>query len=314
SVAELAARHVPVEVLGRDLQARGQALEDARQARTVRLAGGCETKRHTPKLIAELSAQPAGARRAQRAERVAKALPDPADAPVRLVLAMETTGSPARAARACRARRRAEGVDAPLDVMLTTCRSYTTGGAPDGRYSSSSLWPCASVIAWHSETLGRHAAMPRRNAPPRSLNFTRRPPALTPTKATNGTPVEGSICLDLRSLYVVSCPLWGGVPGAIVPNRTSTWYTVFGLGGLEGFVAFWLSSSVGLPAGDFPVEEPEEPELLDFAEELGEGTVAALPGSGVKGSCEPPPRCSEAPLVTSASAAREFGGAATAAM
>src|SRR5439155_5305931 len=61
SVTELAARHVPVEILGRDLEARRQALEDARQARTVRLAGGCETKRHTLKLIAELSAPP-GAR------------------------------------------------------------------------------------------------------------------------------------------------------------------------------------------------------------------------------------------------------------
>ncbi len=46
AVAELAARHVAVEVLGGQLQARGQPLDDARQARAVRLAGGYQTELH----------------------------------------------------------------------------------------------------------------------------------------------------------------------------------------------------------------------------------------------------------------------------
>ena len=46
AVAELAARHVAVEVLGRQLEARGQPLDDARQAGAVRLAGGYQTERH----------------------------------------------------------------------------------------------------------------------------------------------------------------------------------------------------------------------------------------------------------------------------
>ena len=46
AVAELAARHVVVEILGAQLQARGQALDDAGQAGAVRLAGGDQTERH----------------------------------------------------------------------------------------------------------------------------------------------------------------------------------------------------------------------------------------------------------------------------
>ena len=40
AVAELAARHVGVEVLRAQLQTRGQALDDAGKAGAVRLAGG----------------------------------------------------------------------------------------------------------------------------------------------------------------------------------------------------------------------------------------------------------------------------------
>ncbi len=42
AVAELAARHVRVDVLGREREPRGQALDDARQAGAVGLAGGYE--------------------------------------------------------------------------------------------------------------------------------------------------------------------------------------------------------------------------------------------------------------------------------
>ncbi len=43
AVAELAARHVGVEILRAQLQARGQALDDAGQAGAVRLAGGYQS-------------------------------------------------------------------------------------------------------------------------------------------------------------------------------------------------------------------------------------------------------------------------------
>jgi hypothetical protein len=42
-VAELTARHVRVQVRGRDLEACRQALDDAGEAGAVRLAGGYET-------------------------------------------------------------------------------------------------------------------------------------------------------------------------------------------------------------------------------------------------------------------------------
>ena len=44
-VAELAARHLAVEALAVELEARGKALDDRDQAGAVRLAGGCEAKR-----------------------------------------------------------------------------------------------------------------------------------------------------------------------------------------------------------------------------------------------------------------------------
>ena len=46
AVAELAARHVAVDRLAVELEARGQALDDAGQAGAVRLAGGDELQRH----------------------------------------------------------------------------------------------------------------------------------------------------------------------------------------------------------------------------------------------------------------------------
>ena len=46
AVAQLAAGHVVVEVLGPQLKARGQALDDAGETGAVRLAGGDETERH----------------------------------------------------------------------------------------------------------------------------------------------------------------------------------------------------------------------------------------------------------------------------
>src|SRR5436305_94257 len=51
TVAELAAGHVGVEILGRHLQAGRQALDDARQAGTMRLAGGYEAEGHGPSLL-----------------------------------------------------------------------------------------------------------------------------------------------------------------------------------------------------------------------------------------------------------------------
>jgi len=50
-VSELAAGHVPGDVLRGQLETSRQALDDACQAGTVRLAGGYETERHGPKLI-----------------------------------------------------------------------------------------------------------------------------------------------------------------------------------------------------------------------------------------------------------------------
>ena len=56
-VAELAARHVAVDRLAVELEARGQALDDARQAGAVRLAGGDELQRHrAPKCMDGLRA------------------------------------------------------------------------------------------------------------------------------------------------------------------------------------------------------------------------------------------------------------------
>jgi hypothetical protein len=48
TVAELATRHVTVEILPSQLEARRQALDDARKTRAMRLAGGYETERHCP--------------------------------------------------------------------------------------------------------------------------------------------------------------------------------------------------------------------------------------------------------------------------
>ena len=54
AVAELAARHVGVEVLRAQLQARRQTLDDAGQAGAVRLAGGYQAERHLrPSLFAD---------------------------------------------------------------------------------------------------------------------------------------------------------------------------------------------------------------------------------------------------------------------
>ena len=46
AVAELAARQVAVDVLGRQLEPRGQAFEHGHEAGAVRLAGCREAKRH----------------------------------------------------------------------------------------------------------------------------------------------------------------------------------------------------------------------------------------------------------------------------
>ena len=51
AMPELAARHVAVEVLRRQLEAGRQALDDARQAGAVRLAGGYKSELHGSKLI-----------------------------------------------------------------------------------------------------------------------------------------------------------------------------------------------------------------------------------------------------------------------
>ncbi len=56
AVAELATGHVPVEIVRLHPKTRGKALDDAREAGAVRLAGGCETERHAPSLFAGNSA------------------------------------------------------------------------------------------------------------------------------------------------------------------------------------------------------------------------------------------------------------------
>ena len=48
AVPELTACHVAVQLLGCQLEARGQALDDAGEAGAVRLAGGCHAERHGP--------------------------------------------------------------------------------------------------------------------------------------------------------------------------------------------------------------------------------------------------------------------------
>ena len=63
AVTELTAGHVSVEVLGAQLETRGQALDNAGQAGAVRLAGGYQTERHLrPILFAGGSASVAVAR------------------------------------------------------------------------------------------------------------------------------------------------------------------------------------------------------------------------------------------------------------
>ncbi len=52
TVPQLAARHVLVEVLGSNLKTRGQALDDAREPRPVRLTGCDQTERHVASLFA----------------------------------------------------------------------------------------------------------------------------------------------------------------------------------------------------------------------------------------------------------------------
>ena len=52
TVAELAPSHVRIEVLRCDLKASRQALDDASQARAMRLAGGCQSKAHERSLFA----------------------------------------------------------------------------------------------------------------------------------------------------------------------------------------------------------------------------------------------------------------------
>ena len=47
-MAELAPRHVAVEILRGKLEACGQTLDDACQARAMRLTGGYQTERHGP--------------------------------------------------------------------------------------------------------------------------------------------------------------------------------------------------------------------------------------------------------------------------
>src|SRR6476660_2015851 len=51
TVSELASRHVDVDVLRGELEPRGQPLDDAGEAGTVRLSGGDEVERHGSKLI-----------------------------------------------------------------------------------------------------------------------------------------------------------------------------------------------------------------------------------------------------------------------
>ena len=56
AVAQLSPGHVLVEIARRDHEPCGQTLDDAGQARAVRLAGGYQTERHTPSLFAAPSA------------------------------------------------------------------------------------------------------------------------------------------------------------------------------------------------------------------------------------------------------------------
>ena len=121
AVAELAARHVAVDRLAVELEARGQALDDAGQAGAVRLAGGDELQRHrAPKCMD-------GFRRARR-RRAASARPaGPGRAPV--ASAGEAAAAPLTEARALLVLGRADehaAVGQPAVV-----RGALEGGAAD---------------------------------------------------------------------------------------------------------------------------------------------------------------------------------------
>ena len=74
AMAELAARHVAVQILRAHLQTSRQALDDAGQARAVGLTGGYQSQRHRPSLFAggavlQSPSRAAAWARASKAER-----------------------------------------------------------------------------------------------------------------------------------------------------------------------------------------------------------------------------------------------------
>src|SRR5690606_18784827 len=66
AVAELAARHVAVEPLAVELEARGQALDDRHEPGPVRLPRGCEAERHAAEKASRTRARPGTPRLAGR--------------------------------------------------------------------------------------------------------------------------------------------------------------------------------------------------------------------------------------------------------
>jgi hypothetical protein len=92
-----------------------------------------------------------------------------------------------------------------------------------------------------------------------------------------------------------------------VPNSTATWYTVFGLAGVEGFAG--VDGVVEVASLELDEEEPDPDVALDELEELGvelgavlEAVLTAACGSGVNGLCATPRCCVEPPPVVSATA------------
>src|SRR5205085_6380758 len=78
AVAELATREVAVDVLGPQLEARGEAFHDRREARAVRLPRRCEAERHdAPSLVTERRSTSTGRARGpgRRRRRPAARLP-----------------------------------------------------------------------------------------------------------------------------------------------------------------------------------------------------------------------------------------------
>ena len=91
-----------------------------------------------------------------------------------------------------------------------------------------------------------------------------------------------------------------------VPNSTATWYTVFGLAGVEGIAG--VDGVVAVDSLELDEEDPDPDVALaleELEDELGavlDAVLTAACGSGVNGLCATPRCCVEPPPVVSATA------------